>query len=185
VNKIDDYLAQVREPHFTMLQNLRRELHKLLPTATEDIAWGMPTLKVNDVNIVGFAAFKNHCSLFPMSGGVFSQLAKEIEPFKTSKGTLQFTPDNLIKPALLKKMLKIRFIEESMVVRNGQTFGYYENGVIKWAGRMKGDEMHGKWSWYRKDGSLMRTGEFKAGVRVGTWATWDSSGNLVKETQIK
>ena len=56
----------------------------------------------------GFAAFKNHCSLFPANMEVFKAFKKELAPFHTSKGTLQFPLDKPFPTALLKKIVKMR-----------------------------------------------------------------------------
>jgi antitoxin component YwqK of YwqJK toxin-antitoxin module len=61
----------------------------------------------------------------------------------------------------------------------------YDNGKTKYSGFMLGGEMHGAWSWYRRDGSLMRTGEFDRGRQVGTWRSFNRSGKLLKETAFK
>lgn len=58
----------------------------------------------------------------------------------------------------------------------------YDNGRTKYTGFRLDGEMHGEWSWYRRDGSLMRTGALDRGQQVGTWRTFDRSGALLKET---
>ena len=60
----------------------------------------------------------------------------------------------------------------------------YDNGRTKFTGSLLDGEMHGEWSWYRRDGSLMRTGAFDRGRQVGTWRTYDRSGKVVKETSF-
>ena len=58
----------------------------------------------------------------------------------------------------------------------------YDNGKLKLTGaHLKGD-MHGPWSFYRRDGSLMRSGSFHRGRQVGLWRTYDRSGQVIKET---
>jgi antitoxin component YwqK of YwqJK toxin-antitoxin module len=61
----------------------------------------------------------------------------------------------------------------------------YDNGELKMTGSHLDGEMHGSWSWYRRDGSLMRTGDFDRGRQIGTWRTYDRSGKVVKETTFK
>jgi antitoxin component YwqK of YwqJK toxin-antitoxin module len=58
----------------------------------------------------------------------------------------------------------------------------YDNGKIKYTGSRIGGEMHGPWSWYRRDGSLMRSGSLDRGRQVGTWRTFDRDGRVVKES---
>ena len=60
----------------------------------------------------------------------------------------------------------------------------YSTGGIQSTGQMLDGEMHGAWSFYRKDGSLMRSGSFDRGAQVGIWRTFDREGRLVKETRV-
>ncbi len=40
--------------------------------------------------LVGYAAFKNHCSFFPMQASLIDEMKDELAGYRTSKGTLQF-----------------------------------------------------------------------------------------------
>lgn len=73
----------------------------------------MPTFKWRGKTVAHFAAFKNHCSLFPASGTVFETFREELAPFKTSKGTVQFTPDDPLPESLVKKILEVRMKDEA------------------------------------------------------------------------
>lgn len=111
VGDIDQYLDRVPEPARTTLEKLRQTIRASLPkNAIETISYGIPTFKV-DKSVVGFAAFKKHCSLFPMSGGVLETFGEELAPYRTSKGTLQFPPDQGLPAALVKKIIKARLKE--------------------------------------------------------------------------
>lgn len=102
---VDAYLEKVPEPARTTLTKLRADIRKLVPKeATEAISYGMPAFKYKG-GLVGYAAFKNHCSLFPMGAGALGDLEAELTPYRTSKGTLQFPLDNPIPEPLLKKII--------------------------------------------------------------------------------
>jgi hypothetical protein len=45
-------------------------------------------------HLVGFAAFKNHLSLFVTNSAVGDQFAKELEPYKVEGTTIRFSVDN-------------------------------------------------------------------------------------------
>ena len=81
---VDEYLAQVPEPERTTLQELRATIRALVPDAVETISYQMPTFTYEGRALVGFAAFKNHLSLFPYSNGVMSQLREELAAYDTS-----------------------------------------------------------------------------------------------------
>jgi antitoxin component YwqK of YwqJK toxin-antitoxin module len=61
---------------------------------------------------------------------------------------------------------------------------HYDNGAVRFRGANLDGEMHGEWSFYRRDGSLMRTGRFERGRQVGLWLTYDRAGKVVKETDL-
>ncbi len=60
----------------------------------------------------------------------------------------------------------------------------HKDGTLWAKGFLDGDEMAGKWEWFRKDGSKMRTGSFKNGKQTGTWTTYDKTGRVVKVTDL-
>ncbi len=54
-----------------------------------------------------FAAFSNHCSLFP-TASVIAAFKNELKGFSTSKGTIHFPTDKPLPIALVKKLVKAR-----------------------------------------------------------------------------
>ena len=60
---------------------------------------------------MAYAAFKNHCSLFPMSKAVVESIGEEAAQFQTGKGTLQFTLDRPIPAALVTRIVRARVAE--------------------------------------------------------------------------
>ncbi len=110
-SEIDDYLAALEEPSKSILETLRKTILEVLPTAEQCISYQIPTFKVDGKAIAGFAAYKNHCSYFPMSGAVLDKLGKEVTKYQTSKGTLRFGIDNPLPKALVKKLIRVRMAE--------------------------------------------------------------------------
>jgi uncharacterized protein YdhG (YjbR/CyaY superfamily) len=105
---IDQYLAGVPEPARTTLNKVRATIRSAAPAeATEIITYGIPAFKYKG-SLVGFAAFSNHCSLFPMGSAAIQKFKKELEGYQTSKGTIHFPVDKPFPAALLKKIVKAR-----------------------------------------------------------------------------
>ena len=65
----------------------------------------MPVFRLSGKYVIGMSVFKNHMSVFPGSEPI-EAYKKELEAFKTSKGTIQFTVKNPIPEDLLKKIIK-------------------------------------------------------------------------------
>ena len=104
---VDEYLAAVPEPARSTLNKMRAAIRSAVPAeATEVISYRMPAFKHNGV-LVWFAAFSDHCSLFP-TAAVIEALKNELKGYATSKGTIQFPTDNPLPVALVKKLVKAR-----------------------------------------------------------------------------
>jgi uncharacterized protein YdhG (YjbR/CyaY superfamily) len=107
---VEDYLADVPGDKRIALDKLRKIIRSLVPKAEEYISYGMPTFKYNGP-LVSYAAFKEHCSFFPWNATLIKKFTEELKPFKTSKGTIQFTVDAPLPAALVKKLIKERMKE--------------------------------------------------------------------------
>jgi len=108
---VDEYLAGVPEPARSTLNRVRAAIRSAVPPeATEAISYRMPTFRYKGA-LLGFAAFSNHCSLFPMSLSVMETFKNELKDFDTSKGTIRFPVDKPLSDALVKKLVKARIAE--------------------------------------------------------------------------
>lgn len=109
MNSIDTYLASVSPSQKTELERIRRFVQQLVPEAEETISYGMPTFKYKGKVLIHYAAFKDHMSIFPTAGPLADpKLSNQLEKFRTSKGTLQFTEDNIIPESLIKGLVTTR-----------------------------------------------------------------------------
>jgi uncharacterized protein YdhG (YjbR/CyaY superfamily) len=106
--EVDDYLTALDEPKRTTLEALRRTILEVVPQAEQGISYGCPAFRFDGKVVAGFAAFKNHLSYLPHSGSVFPELAKEVAPYKTSTGALQFAIDTPLPKTLVKKLIAVR-----------------------------------------------------------------------------
>src|SRR6202451_498966 len=107
------YFSRLPEPARTTLQSVRASILSACPKATvETISYGIPTFKHNG-GIVAIAAFKNHCSLFPMSYFVIDKFRAQLTRFDVSKGTVHFPIDKPPPAPLLRKIVKARLVQMS------------------------------------------------------------------------
>lgn len=111
---VDAYLASVPEPARTTLSKVRATIRSVVPKeATEGLSYGMPAFRYKGP-LVAYAAFKQHCSFFPMQASLIDQMKDELKNYRTSKGTLQFPQDKPLPAALLKKMVKLRIADNEI-----------------------------------------------------------------------
>ncbi len=107
---VDEYLARVPEPARSTLNKIRAAIRSAVPPeATETISYRIPAFKYKGV-LVWFAAFSDHCSLFP-TASVVEAFKNELKGFSTSKGTIHFPTDKPLPTALVKKLVKARIAE--------------------------------------------------------------------------
>jgi uncharacterized protein YdhG (YjbR/CyaY superfamily) len=107
---VDEYLERVPEPARTTLNKVRSVIRSVAPTeATEGISYGIPTFKYKGM-LASFAAFSDHCSLFPGAGPTI-EFKNDLKNFQTSKGTIRFAPARPLPATLIKKLVKSRIAE--------------------------------------------------------------------------
>ena len=103
------YIAQFPPDVQERLQALRAAIREAAPDAAEKISYRMPTFYLHG-NVVHFAAFKDHISLFPGSSGV-EAFAHRLASYRTSKGTIQFPYGKPLPLGLVKDIVRYRVDE--------------------------------------------------------------------------
>src|SRR5215470_3800358 len=89
---VHEYLAKVPPGSRAAFRALRAAVRSALPREAEEIiSYRIPAFK-HEVVLVWFAAFSNHCSLFP-TASVISKFRTELKDYSTSKGTIHFPLD--------------------------------------------------------------------------------------------
>jgi len=104
---VAEYLARVPEPARSALSKMRAAIRSAVPReATETISYRIPAFKHHGI-LVWFAAFSDHCSLFP-TAAVIEAFKEELKGFSTSKGTIHFPLNRPLPVRLIKKIVKAR-----------------------------------------------------------------------------
>jgi len=100
------YISDAPPAARPMLRQLRRIIRAAAPQAVEKLSYGMPYYNHHG-RLAYYAAFKRHVSLFAW-GSPMKQFAREVKPYRTSTGTLQFRYGTTIPAPLIRKLLKAR-----------------------------------------------------------------------------
>ena len=110
---VDKYLEEVESDIArSTLMKIRSIIRDEIPEAEETISYGIPIYNYHGM-VVGFAAFKNHCSLFP--GHSVADFTEELKGYKTSKGTVQFPIDEMPPEPLIRAIVRKRFDENVQI----------------------------------------------------------------------
>jgi uncharacterized protein YdhG (YjbR/CyaY superfamily) len=109
VTTIDDYIKTFPEDVQDILKKMRDTIREAAPEAKEAISYRIPTFRLNGT-LVYFAAFKNHIGFYPTSSGI-AAFKKELSPYKSATGSVQFPIDKPVPYDLVKKIVQFRVQE--------------------------------------------------------------------------
>lgn len=108
---IDAYIKAYPPSVRRMLAALRETIRAAAPKASERISYQMPTFYQNG-NLVHFAAYGRHIGFYPAPSAIRA-FAKELRPYHTSKGAVQFPLDTPLPLKLIATMVKFRVAENT------------------------------------------------------------------------
>lgn len=112
--EVEAYLDRIAAPERALLERIRDIVWQEAPEAEEVIAYGIPTFKLSG-NLVHYAIFKRHMSFFPGGTTHNEALKDELRDYKLAKGTIQFTLDKPLPDDLIRKIVRLRIIENHQI----------------------------------------------------------------------
>ncbi|MBA2279416.1 DUF1801 domain-containing protein [Candidatus Saccharibacteria bacterium] len=104
VTTIDEFISTYPKDTQVKLNKVRETIRKAVPEAGEKISYGIPTFTFHG-NLVHFSAYDKHIGFYPGSAPIV-EFAKELEPYKTAKGTIRFPLDRPIPYELIDKITR-------------------------------------------------------------------------------
>jgi len=115
---IDAYLAALPVDHLSALQKLRKLIKEIVPTATEELTFQVPTFMYHGP-LVAYAAGRKHCSFFVRSNVLMKAMQKELMPYFAGPGTLRFTDMEPLPSTLVRAIVKARMQENEAAKSSG------------------------------------------------------------------
>jgi len=105
---IDEYIAACPEGTHERLQEIRETIKKLAPDAKERISYQIAAFELNGRNLIHFAGWKKHISLYPVPAGAKREaFESEVSQYADGKGTVKFPLDEPMPMKLVKKIIKL------------------------------------------------------------------------------
>lgn len=101
---IEEYIEQQPEEVQSYIQQIDNAIHSAIPDTVRKISWSMPTYWKKR-NLIQFAAFKKHISVFPGPQAV-EFFAENLTEYKTSKGTVQLPYSKSLPLELIAEIAK-------------------------------------------------------------------------------
>lgn len=106
--RVDAYLAAQPPDQRELLQALRARVAALAPHATETISYAMPAFKLADRFLLSYAAWKRHCSVYPIHDDLLDRYADALRGYTRTKGSLHFSRALPLPDGLLDDLVRAR-----------------------------------------------------------------------------
>ncbi len=114
---IDEYIAACPPDSQDYLRQIRKLIRTLVPDAKEKISYQMAAFERNGRNLIHFAGWKKHVSLYPVPAGS-EAFERQIAKYAGGKGTVKFSLDEPLPLKLIERVIKLH-----LVVNKKQTKG--------------------------------------------------------------
>lgn len=108
---IDEYIEGFPPDVQKILQKIRLTIRKEAPDAEEAIKYQIPAFVLHG-NLIFFAGFKNHVSVYPAPRGD-EKFKKELSAYEGGKGTVRFPLDKPVPFDLIRRIVKLRIAKNS------------------------------------------------------------------------
>jgi uncharacterized protein YdhG (YjbR/CyaY superfamily) len=103
---IDEYIAACPPDSQAYLRQIRKLIHLLAPEAKERISYQIAAFERNGKNIIHFAGWKKHVSLYPVPAGS-EAFERQVAKYVDGKGTLKFPLDEPLPLKLIERVVKL------------------------------------------------------------------------------
>ena len=103
---IDEYIAACPPETHERLQQIREAVKRIAPDAKEKISYQIAAFELNGKNLIYFAGWKKHVSLYPIPAGD-EAFERQIAQYVDGKGTLKFPLDKALPMKLIEKVVRL------------------------------------------------------------------------------
>jgi uncharacterized protein YdhG (YjbR/CyaY superfamily) len=114
---VDEYIAACPPESQAYLQEIRKLIRTLVPDAKERISYQIAAFERNGKNLIHFAGWKKHVSLYPVPAGS-EAFERQIAKYVDGKGTVKFALDEPLPIKLIERIIKLH-----LAVNKKQTKG--------------------------------------------------------------
>lgn len=103
---VDEYIASFSPTTQKVLEEIRAIVRSAAPEAKEKISYQIAAFELNGRNLVHFAGWKRHVSLYPVPAGS-EAFQRQVAKYVDGKGTLKFSLDEPLPVKLIEGVVKL------------------------------------------------------------------------------
>ena len=107
---MDEYIATFPEETQKILEEIRALIKSMVPDAREKISYQIAAFELNGKNLIHFAGWKKHISIYPIPSGT-DAFNKEVSKYADGKGTVKFPLDKPMPMKLIGRIVKFRMAD--------------------------------------------------------------------------
>lgn len=110
--RVDAYLDALQPVQRRPMAALRARVAALAPDAEETIAYAMPAFRLGGKFLLSYAAWKQHCTVYPINDGLLDRHAADLAGYTSTKGGLHFSeakplPDGLVDDLVRERVADV------------------------------------------------------------------------------
>ena len=99
------YVRKLPRKHEAALRQIRLLIKHEVPAARDAISYGIPSMTLGGKDFIGWAAWENHVSIYPVPDGS-EALRRDMRPYRFGRGTLRFALDRPLPIGLIRRIVK-------------------------------------------------------------------------------
>ena len=103
---VEAYLAGLPGEQRQLLEHVREVIREVVPDAEEAISYGMPAFRRRGRFFVSYAAWKRHCSIYPLTDAFLARHRSELQGYARTRGSLHFTPERPLPDRLIEDLVR-------------------------------------------------------------------------------
>lgn len=106
-SSVTEYIASLSPDARKAVKELRAVIKAAAPEAKEKISYQIACFELNGKNLVHYAGWKSHVSMYPIPAGS-EAFTKEVSKYAVGKGTVKFPLDKPLPLKLIRQIVKYR-----------------------------------------------------------------------------
>ena len=105
------YIAALPPASRRVMNALRALIRSAAPRAVDAYSYRIPAMRLDGRIFIWYAAWTEHCSLYPVSAGLMRAYGMDPERYELKKGTIRFPLAKPLPATLIRKIVKARAAE--------------------------------------------------------------------------